>query len=304
MRGNLIPPFCIVTAMMVLAISDNFIWMISDTMSVWQYHTMRSAMLLGPMALVLIAVGQFHSLRVKRPGAVAARAFFTVSALMLYFAAIPAVGVSLAAAGLFTSPIFVVLISILVFGERVGWARLAGVALGFVGVCLVLEIATQPLRAMAVAPMLGGLLYGLNVIWTRRYCRQETSGALAFWNMAGFLLLGGAGLLMTPWLASVIGQIDGTAFVTMPLQTPSLAEIGIVAAMGLAGATGMVLLAKGYAEAPSTHAALFDYSFLFWVPFFAWLLRSETLTAPVAGGMVLIVLAGLLALGANRAGRA
>ena len=297
MRAGFVPPLCIVMAMMVLAISDNFIWMIADKMSVWQYHAMRAAMILPFMFLVMVLLGQAGSIRVKRPAAVAARAFFTVSALMLYFAAIPAVGVSLAAAGLFTSPIFVVLVSILVFREQVGWTRIVGMLLGFAGVCLVLEIATQPLRAMAIAPMLGGLLYGLNVIWTRRYCRQETPGALAFWNMAAFLLLGGVGVALTPWLAASLGQIQGSEFATMAPQVSSLVDLAIVAAMGLAGATGMVLLAKGYAEAPSTYAALFDYSFLFWVPLFAWILRGETLNPIVATGMLLIILAGALALG-------
>ncbi|MFK7945264.1 MAG: DMT family transporter, partial [Paracoccaceae bacterium] len=188
-------------------------------------------------------------------------------------------------------------VSILVFREKVSWQRVAGMFLGFAGVCLVLEIGTQPLRAMAIAPMLGGLLYGLNVIWTRRYCRQESAGALAFWNMAAFLILGGLGVLATPLMAGWLSHIEGTAFVTMPLQIPTFRELGIVAAMGLAGATGMVLLAKGYADAPSTYAALFDYSFLFWVPLFAWLLRGETLSTAIASGMALIILAGALALG-------
>ena len=299
MRAGLIPPLCIVTAMMVLAFSDNFIWMISDKMSVWQYHVMRSAMLLPIMAVVLVGVGQLRSVRVKRPGAVAMRATFSVVALMLYFAAIPAVGVSLAAAGLFTSPIFVVVISILVFREHVSWQRLLGMVLGFAGVCLVLEIGTEPLRAMAVAPMLGGLLYGLNVIWTRRYCRQETAGALAFWNMTAFMLLGALGVALTPALAGLVGGIEGTEFAIMPLQIPDMRDILIVGAMGLGGATGMVLLAKGYSSAPATYAALFDYSFLFWVPLFAWVLRAETLEPPIAAGMALIFGAGILAVSSS-----
>lgn len=295
MQSRLIPPLCIVVAMMVLAVSDNFICMISDAMSVWQYHAMRAALILPFMFAIIAAFGQAGSIRVKRPAAVATRAFFTVTALMLYFAAIPAVGVSLAAAGLFTSPIFVVLVSIVFFRERVGWHRLTGVALGFAGVCLVLEIGTEPIRAIAVAPMIGGLLYGLNVIWTRRYCRQETSAALAFWNMSAFLILGSLGVLATPWLAGLIGHIEGSDFATMALQMPTLHDLLIIAAMGVAGSTGMVLLAKGYAEAPSTYAALFDYSFLFWVPLFAWILRGDTLSLPVAAGMALIILAGCLA---------
>ena len=53
MRTSLIPPLCIITAMMVLAISDNFIWMIADKMSVWQYHALRAALILPVMVAAI-----------------------------------------------------------------------------------------------------------------------------------------------------------------------------------------------------------------------------------------------------------
>ncbi len=296
MHPRLITPLTIILGMMVLAFSDNFIALVSERMSVWQFHSLRAALVLPFMALAMAVIGQAQSIWVQRPGAVALRSFFTIAALMLYFAAIPAVGVSLAAAGLFTSPVFVLILSALIFGERVGWRRITGVILGSVGVCLVLEIATQPIRAMSLAPMLGGLFYALNIIWTRRYCQQETAGALAFWNMSMFLIIGTLGMVLTPWIAETIGHLEGTKFAAMPLQVPTKDDVVTVGLLGIAGATGLVLLAIGYRSAPATYSALFDFSFLFWIPLFAWFLHSETLTAPVAGGMVLIVAAGLLAL--------
>ncbi len=296
MRGSLITPLSISGAMLIFAISDNFIGLIAEKMSVWQYHALRAALILPFIGLAMLVIGQGRSLAVYRPGVVAMRAFFIVAALMCYFSAIPAVGINLAAAGLFTSPVFVLVISATFFGERFGWRRVAGVVLGFLGVCLVLEIGTEPIRAMALAPMIGGAFYALGVIWTRQFCQQEAAGALAFWNMTGFLIFASVGIALTPWLASTVGHLEGTGFATMPLKTPSWDEIAIVAAMGVAGATGMVLLAIGYRSAPSSHAALFDFSFLFWIPLFAWLLHGEVLTLPVAGGMALIVAAGWLAL--------
>jgi drug/metabolite transporter (DMT)-like permease len=296
MRPSLLTALTISSGMLVFAISDNFIWLVAEEMSVWQYHAVRAAMMLPFMALVMLVLGQARSLRVVRPGAVALRAVFVVMALMCYFAAIPAVGINLAAAGLFTSPVFVLLISVLFFGESVGWRRILGVALGLVGVGLVLKIGTEPIRLMAVAPMIGGAFYAMGVIWTRQFCQQESAGALAFWNMTGFLVIAGAGILLTPWIAGLIGHFEGTGFATMPVQVLSWTELGIVALMGVAGATGMVFLAIGYRASPSSYAALFDFSFLFWVPLFAWLLRNETPGLSVAGGMALIVFAGWLAL--------
>ncbi|MEO1492959.1 MAG: DMT family transporter [Pseudomonadota bacterium] len=295
----------IVTGMLVLGFSDNFIYLVAERMSVWQYHAVRAALVLPVMAAVMAVLGMGRSLWPKRPAAVLMRSVFSISALLLYFSAIPAVSVSLAAAGLFTSPIFVTLISILAFGERIGPRRIAGLVVGFAGVCLVLQIGTEPLRAMAIAPMIGGALYALNIIWTRRYCQQETAGALAFWNMSVFCAAGLAGMLATPWLAGLVGHLDGADFAVMPVQAMDLEALAIIACLGVAAGLGMVLLAIGYRGAESTYAALFDFSFLFWVPLFAWFIHGETLTWTVTIGMILIVLAGILALsGARRAGDA
>ena len=300
MRDNLQAAICIVTGMMVLGVSDNFIGEIAGRMSVWQYHVMRSGLVMPLVAGVMLAIGQGGSLWPRRPRAVLTRSVLSVVALLLYFAAIPAVSVSLAAAGLFTSPIWVTVFSVVVFRERVGPRRLAGMALGFAGVCLVLRIGSEPLRAMAVAPMLGGAAYALSVIWTRRYCREESAGSLAFWNLAVFLAAGLAGIAATPWVAAAIGGIEGTGFATMAPAVPDGDAILLVLLLGGAGAVGLVLLARGYRSADPTYAALFDYSFLFWVPLFSWLLWGERLAPAVALGMALIVVAGALALGPAR----
>lgn len=297
MRDNLRAALSISAGMLVLAASDNFIAEIAGRMSVWQYHVMRSGLVMPLIAAAMLAAGQCRTLWPRRPGAVLARSAFSVAALLVYFAAIPAVSVSMAAAGLFTSPIWVTLFSFAIFGERVGRRRLAGLALGFAGVCLVLRIGAEPLRAMAVAPMLAGAAYALGVIWTRRYCRDESAGALAFWQLAFFLAVGLAGIACAPWLAAGLAGVDGAGFMTMAPTTPGLHDTLLVLVLGGAGALGILLLALGYRSADPTYASLFDFSFLFWAPLFAWLIWGERLPPSVGVGMALIVVAGTLAIG-------
>lgn len=297
MRDNLRAALSITAGTLVLAVSDNFIAEVATRMSVWQYHVMRSAMVMPLIAAVMLAIGQGPTLWPRRPGAVLARSAFSAVALLVYFAAIPAVSVSMAAAGLFTSPIWVTVFSVALFGERVGPRRLAGMALGFAGVCLVLRIGSEPLRAMAVAPMLAGAAYALSVIWTRRYCRDESAGALAFWQLSVFLVAGLAGIAGAPWIAAGLAGVEGVGFMTMAPVTPGSGDAALVLVLGGAGALGILLLALGYRSADPTYAALFDYSFLFWVPLFAWLIWGERLSASVGLGMALIVAAGALAVG-------
>lgn len=280
--------------MLLFAASDTYVPDLAREMNVWQYHGLRAAVILIPMIGIILAL-RAGPLWPRRPPVVFTRSALAISALVLYFAAIPAVGVPLAAAGLFTSPVFVVVFSVLIWREPIGIRRLLGVAVGFAGVCLVLQIGQQPLRLMAVVPMVGGALYALSVIWTRRYCQGESAGTLALWNMTVFLIIGSLGMAATPLLAQTVGHLPGTAFATRALAWPSAYAMWLIGAMGIAAAIGMVLLAWAYRTLESSYAALFDYSFLLWAPLFAWLVHGDVVAPGVAIGMALIVCAGALA---------
>ena len=69
----------------------------------------------------------------------------------MYFAARPSVGIAQTAAGFFTSPIWVAVLSALLFGERIGPRRIVGVAIGSAGVCLGLGVGAEPVKPMALA---------------------------------------------------------------------------------------------------------------------------------------------------------
>ncbi|MEM6663677.1 MAG: DMT family transporter [Pseudomonadota bacterium] len=296
MRISLLAPSAIVIAMLILAIGDNFVPVIAEHMSVWHYHAIRAGLILPGLVIAMVLFGLARKTWPKRPIAVIQRSFFSTSALVLYFSAIPAVSISLAAAGLFTSPIFVVVISVIVFRERIGWRRIVGVLVGFTGVLLVLKIGTQPVQIMAFAPMIGGMMYALSIIWTRRYCRQEHPSTMAFWNLLFFFVAGVIGITVLPGLRAALAAFDGTDFLIRSAGWPETWVLGLLFLMGLSAATGMLLLAYGYSQIDSSFAALFDFSFLLWAPLFAWLLRAEPLDLRSALGMFMILLAGILAL--------
>lgn len=286
----------IVAGMALVAVGDNYTSLVTEHMGLWQFHALRSAMVI-PVALVFAwATGRLGSVWPASLRRVSERSLLSMAAMVMYFAALPAVGIAQAAAGLFTSPIWVVLVSAVFYGERVGARRIVAVALGFAGVCLVLEVGNQPIQPMALTAVGGGLAWALSVIWTRRHCLRESAACLAIWQFAALLLAGGAGLALSPWIVPVLSGIDGTEFVTQPIRATGGWILFVLFLIGIARISAAAFQAIGYQSGDASVVALFDFSFLFWAPFFAWVIWGDTVSQSMAAGMVLIVIAGALAI--------
>jgi drug/metabolite transporter (DMT)-like permease len=280
----------------LIALSDNFVTGISREMGLWQFHMLRSALVVPVAAGFALLTGQGRSLRPAAPGHVALRSLFGMAGLMMYFAALPSVGIAQTAAGFFTAPIWVALISAVFFGERVGPRRILGVAIGFAGVCLVLGVGAQPVKPMALVAVAGGASWALNVIWVRRHCLAETAICLAVWQFLVLFAAGLAGLALVPALGPLLEGVPGTEFAAMPWRAVGWGTAGAVFLIGLCGITATGCMAQGYRMGAASIMGLFDFSFLFWAPFFAWLVWGDVLSARMGLGMGLIVVAGTLAI--------
>jgi len=294
----------IVGGMSLIAFSDNFIAALAEHVGLWQFHLTRSVMVL-PVALGFAwLTGRLAGIRAHRPRRVAERCAMHVGALMMYFAALPAVGIAQAAAGLFTSPIWVVVLSALFFGERVGSRRILAVAIGFAGVCLVLGLGAEPVRAMSLVAIGAGIAYALGVIWTRHHCAAESALCFAVWQFVGLGLAGAVGAALVPVMAPALAGVEGATFAIQPWRGLTGWLAFQIFWIGLAGIVATGCLAEGYRAGPSSIVGLFDFSFLFWAPLFAWALWGDALAPRVGLGMALIVVAGALAIwsGARREG--
>lgn len=297
------PALWIVAGMALVAFSDNFIARVSESMGLWQFQVLRAATALPVVALALLLSGRLAALRARSPWRVAVRSALSITGLMLYFAAIPAVPMAQAASGLFTSPIWIALFTVAVLRERVGALRMLAIVLGFAGVVVVQGVGAEPLRPMSLAAVAGGAFYGMGVIWTRRQCRDESALALGFWQFVGFLAVGLAGLVAVAPLGRMLGGIEGAGFLSLGWQPVGWAPLSLVAFIGLSGLIASSAIAVGYKSGESSLMGLFDFSFLIWAPFFAWALWGESIGLRTGAGMAMIIAAGGLATLSGRPAR-
>ena len=119
-----------------------------------------------------------------------------------YFATIQRTSVSVAVILLYTSPLFVTLLSRVLFGERLSLRKIIALAMVFAGCVMVSGVCGGGARLSTSGLLLGlcaGLTYALYSIFGR-YAQQRgySATAITFWS---FMLAAIAVIFITPWLS-------------------------------------------------------------------------------------------------------
>ncbi len=273
-----------------IGFTDNFVRIIAAEAGLWQFHVTRTVIVAVLLALLARPLGL--RLRVVRLWAVTARSALHGSTVMIYFGCLAFLPVVQVAAGLFTAPIFVLLISRFAFGHRIGPYRIAAVAVGFLGMILVLGPPDGAKIGLAsVLPVGAAVLYALGSIATREWCSRESAAVLTagFFAALGVLgLIGMAALALWPQVVP-----DGQAgFVLRGLVVPSVGFwlwTFVQAAGSLAAIAAMV---RGYQLAEASRVAIFEYVVLPAAAMWSWLIWGEVPGLQAILGIALIFAAG------------
>ncbi|NOD62765.1 MULTISPECIES: DMT family transporter [unclassified Ruegeria] len=280
-----------VGAMAIIGVIDNVVVLLAETVGLWQFHLTR-ALLMFPLIVGLSVLG-LGGLRPRRWGAVILRSILMTTAMLCYFASLSMMPIAEALAGLFTSPIFVLLISALALKQTIGPWRILAVLMGFTGILLVLQPNPTDFDARTLLPVAAGFFYALSSILTRSMCSEESTVAML------------AAMVTTLAIAGAIGVV---AFTVVPVETPDgpdgFVTRGWVWAFGPAmlwigiqavGSTiAVYMLIKAYQVGEPSYVAVFEYSVMIFGPLFAFVALGQTIGALQVSGIVLIAAAGAL----------
>lgn len=275
----------VLCAMAIMGLIDVFVVEIAELGGLWQFHATRAAMAV-PMLLVLGRVLR-QPVWPLRFWTVAARSLLFAAAMFLYFGSIPMMPIAFAVAGMFTSPAFVLLFSVLIFGLRVGPARIAAVTFGFIGVLIVLDPGGARFEPALLMPVAAGALYAMSAITARQWCQEESTIAML---MVFFLTLGavgGIGLI-------VLGRADHDLFVLrgwVPLSGEFLFWC-FVQATGSIIAVGM--LTRAYQQNQASQLVVFEYALLIFASFWGFVIYGQTVGPVAMTGMALILACGII----------
>ncbi len=220
-------------------------------------------------------------LRVKRPMGHVWRGLIGVSAMGFGFAALGLLPLPEVTALGYAAPLMTVIFAALLLGERLRVFRLSAVALGMVGVAIVLwpRLTLEQFGGTAALGvtfvLLSAVLRALSQIHIRRLVATEETSAIVFY------------FSLTASLLALVTIPFGWAW---PGWIPVLLLIGA----GLIGGVAQILLTSAYRLAEAAVLAPFDYASILFAIVFGMVFFDEVPTAMVLAGSAIVMLAGVI----------
>lgn len=270
-------------AMGIYATHDVVIKALGSTYPPLQILFFSSLLSFPLVTLVLLRDPNPGTLRAANPGWVALRTVCAVLGGMTGFYAFSTLPLAQVYAILFSMPLLITVLSIPLLGERVGRHRWFAVALGLIGVLIVLRPGAQALSAGHLAALLAALTGATAAVIIRRLGGTERPMVLMMWPMLANFAVTGASL----------------GFAYQPMTAGALALSGAIAAMGLAAG---FLLILAYRAGEAAMVAPMQYSQILWATAYGWFLFGESVDLPTIFGIVVIVASGVYIVWRERRG--
>ena len=235
----------------------------------------RFAFGLPPLLLWIAWNRDFGAWRTARPFAHLSRAALGLTTMVLAFSALGYLPLAEATTISFAAPLFAVALSALLLGEAVGRHRWSAVAMGLVGVGIVMQPGGGSLPPVGLAIAIGAALGVACVnIAIRQIGRTESPQTSVLW--------------FTGTAAMVVGTV-------MPFygQAHDARTWAVLVALGTFGGMGQLFLTASLRFAPVPVIAPFDYTQLIWAVLLGWLIWQTPVPVSTWAGAAVIVASGL-----------
>jgi drug/metabolite transporter (DMT)-like permease len=182
----------------------------------------------------------------------------------------------------FVAPLLITALSVPILGERVGPRRWTAIAIGFVGVLVVLRPTGDGLASLAgLAVLVAAFGYSVSAITVRVLMRTDSKQSIVVWLLVSMGV--GAGLLALPQWVTVRGD-----------------DLWLILGVGVAGALGQYTITEAFRRGEASLIAPLEYTALLWgvlLDFSLWQVLPDGMTWV---GAAIIVFSGLYLLRRER----
>lgn len=261
------------TLMVVIAVAGREA---TRELSVFQVMLLRSAIGLALIAPLVRAAGGLAALRTQRLRDHALRNIVHYAAQYGWLAALTMIPLAQVVAIEFTMPIWTVLLAAAFLGERISAAKTIAVALGLVGVTLIVRPGgaggVEPGQFVALAAALG---FAVSVVMVKSLTRSDGAVVIIFWMLV---------------LQSLLGLIPALA----TWRWPSPAAWGWVLLVAFCGTYSHYCMARALAHADATVVVPMDFLRVPLTALAGWLIYAERLDLLTVLGAALILGGNLL----------
>jgi drug/metabolite transporter (DMT)-like permease len=236
----------------------------------WLRFCVFTLLMLG----VTVFSGGRDALRSRRPGLQALRALGVMGSSVLFIMGLAFLPMAEATAISFVSPLMVTALSIPILGEVVGWRRWSAVAVGLLGVLIVVRPGTGAFDTAAIFPVISAVSWAVALVVTRK-------------------MSGADGPLVSLTYAALVGLLVTSAIVPFEWVNPGWREIGLGLVTGGASTIAQWLVVLAFQQARASVLATFSYSQLVWSGLLGFVIFGSIPDGWTLVGAAIIIASGL-----------
>ena len=268
-------------ALFVLASMDAVAKHLTETLAAPQILAVRFWIFLTFSSLIASRRGLRQAAHSKNPRLQIVRTLVLVVEMTMFlvaFSFLPLAEVHAIAA---VSPLIVMALAAIFLGERIGPRRWTAVAVGFLGVILIIRPGAgvfDPISLLALAGAFGWATYQVLLRAVARIDQPDT----------------------TTLYTAGIGVICFTIAAPFFWKSPSPETWGWLAAVGILGSVGHFLLPAAFKFAPASTLQPFAYTMPVWAVFLGWAVFNHIPDFWTLAGGSIVICSGLFALWRER----
>ena len=274
--------FFILLAILLFDLQGVIIKHMGDRYPVQQLSTFRNIFGLIPSLLVLLFSQEWHDngrkLAITQWRLGLLRGLYVAGAQFCFYLSLTKMEFATATTLAFIGPVFVTILSVPVLKHTVGLWRWSAVAIGSVGLLLIMRPGTEIFTLYAILPICASFGYALSTVCVRLFDDAVPTATINMYASAGAL----------------IGSTTVLFATTGYIPTESATDWILLVTMGTVGGFAVLSMMTAYRLTKPSNLSPFEY---FGIPFsfiLGWLFFSEAPFGKLFPGVIFVIAGGLL----------
>ena len=178
----------------------------------------------------------------------------------------------------FSSPFFIVILSIIMLSERIGIYRWSAVIIGFVGVLMIMRPTSEIFSFYSIFPILTAIAWAFTVIILKFIQGNHSTAKIQLYTL----------------IFNVSGGIILFLVTTGHLEIKSLKDFILMTTTGILGGTAAILFIYSYRLISASKIASFEYLGIPSSFILGWIFFSEAPWGQLFPGVLVIIFAGMI----------
>ena len=178
----------------------------------------------------------------------------------------------------FSSPFFIVILSIIMLGERIGIYRWSAVIIGFVGVLMIMRPTSEIFSFYSIFPILTAIAWAFTVIILKFIQGNHSTAKIQLYTL----------------IFNVSGGIILFLVTTGHLEIKSLKDFILMTTTGILGGTAAILFIYSYRLISASKIASFEYLGIPSSFILGWIFFAEAPWSQLFPGVIVIIFAGMI----------